>query len=140
MFAAASWRTVSAAPPDAAGEPAGLPEGAALAAAPLGAALAAAPLGAALAAAALGAADAEAPLGAGVGGGVGAYVQTGWALDEQATRTVATRARKTRARRVCMSGWLLRLGNRDRTSSGLNTPPAPPEKDRVRLRTEPGPK
>jgi hypothetical protein len=135
MFAAASWRTVSAAPPDAAGEPAGLPEGAALAAAPLGAALAAAPLGAAL-----GAADAEAPLGAGVGGGVGAYVQTGWALDEQATRTVATRARKTRARRVCMSGWLLRLGNRDRTSSGLNTPPAPPEKDRVRLRTEPGPK
>jgi hypothetical protein len=130
MLAAASWRTVSAAPPDAAGEPAGLPEGTALAAAPLGAALAAA----------LGAADAEAPLGAGVGGGVGAYVQTGWALDEQATRTVATRARKTRARRVCMSSWLLRLGNRDRTSSGLNTPPAPPEKDRVRLRTEPGPK
>jgi hypothetical protein len=136
MFAAASWRTVSAAPPDAAGEPAGLPEGAALPAAPLGAALAAAPLGAALAAGE----EAEAPLGAGVGGGVGAYVQTGWALDEQATRTVATRARKTRARRVCMSGWLLRLGNQDRTSSGLNTPPAPPEKDRVRLRTEPGPK
>jgi hypothetical protein len=139
MFAAASWRTVSAAPPDAAGEPAGLPEGAALAAAPLGAALAAAPLGAALAAAP-GAADAEAPLGAGVGGGVGAYVQTGWALDEQATRTVTTRARKTRARRVCMSGWFLRLGNRDRTSSGLKTPPATREKDRVRRCTEPGPK
>ena len=33
MLAAASWRTVSAAPPDAAGEPAGLPEGAALGAA-----------------------------------------------------------------------------------------------------------
>jgi hypothetical protein len=130
MFAATSWRTVSAAPPDAAGEPAGLPEGAALAAAPLGAALAAAP----------GAADAEAPLGAGVGGGVGAYVQTGWALDEQATRTVTTRARKTRARRVCMSGWFLRLGNRDRTSSGLKTPPATREKDRVRRCTEPGPK
>jgi hypothetical protein len=129
MFAAASWRTVSAAPPDAAGEPAGLPEGAALAAPP----------GAALAAA-LGAADAEAPLGAGVGGGVGAYVQTGWALDEQATRTVTTRARKTRARRVCMSGWFLRLGNRDRTSSGLKTPPATREKDRVRRCTEPGPK
>src|ERR1700690_812943 len=113
MLAAASWSTVSAAPPEAAGEPAGLPLGAALAAAPLGAAL--------------GATDTEAPLGAGVGGGVGAYVQPGWALDEHATRTVATRARKTRARRACMGGWFLRSGNRDRTSGGPKTPPDPRE-------------
>src|SRR5665811_1542609 len=77
MPEAVSSRTVPVAPPDAAGEAAGLPEGA-----PLGAADGA-PL-----AAALGAAD-GAPLAAALGGGVGANVHPGCAPDEHATSTVA---------------------------------------------------
>src|SRR5450759_500865 len=88
MPEAVSSRTVPVAPPDAAGEAAALPEGAALGA-PLGAPLAA-PLGAAD-----GAAE-EAPLAAALGGGVGANVHPGCA-PEHATRTVATRPMRATA-------------------------------------------
>jgi hypothetical protein len=79
---------VPAAPLDAAGEAAALPEGAALGV----------PL-----APALGAAE-GAPLAAGLGGGVGANVHPGCAPEEHAARTMATKPMRARARRVRMCG------------------------------------